>query len=223
MCRRARLRRLGRQGGAGDRRPALNTSIAAKCFGIGLNKTGTKSLGGALRALGYSTVSYRSELMRAIGRGDPGPALAVAAEFDGFEDWPWPLIYKELDRAFPGSKFVLTMRRDAPTWLVSLTRHAERTGPTVSRQIAYGHALLWDDPADHIQVYERHAREVIEHFAGREDQLRVLCWERGDGWEELCGFLGRPAPAEPFPNTNTTDRQSEPDNGVGRRDRRDRR
>ena len=168
--------------------------------------------------LQYRQLSLRTDACDRRGR--PGAGAGGRCRVRRFRGLA---LAADLQGAGPGLSRIEVRPHDAPTWLVSLTRHAERTGPTLSRQIAYGHALLWDDPADHIQVYERHAREVIEHFAGREDQLRVLCWERGDGWEELCGFLGRPAPAEPFPNTNTTDRQSEPDNGVGRRDRRDRR
>jgi hypothetical protein len=173
-----------------------------KCFGIGFNKTGTKSLGKAMRLLGYRTTSFDGPLTEQVGRGEVDAALRVARDFDGFEDWPWPLIYKELDRVFPGSKFILTMRRDARTWLNSLMRHAERTGPTIFREIAYGYASPQHREAHHIGLYERHAAEVMAHFRDRPGQLRVLCWERGDGWPELCDFLGRPRPEQPFPHEN---------------------
>lgn len=173
-----------------------------KCFGIGFNKTGTKSLGKAMRMLDYRTISFDAALTEKVGRGEIDGALEAARDFDGFEDWPWPLIYKELDQAFPGSKFVLTMRKDARTWLGSLIRHAERTGPTIFREIAYGHASPQHSAAHHIRLYEQHAVDVMAHFRGRPDQLRVLCWERGNGWPELCDFLGRPAPPQPFPHEN---------------------
>jgi hypothetical protein len=36
-----------------------------------------------------------------------------------------------------------------------------------------------------------------------------LCWEEGDGWPQLCGFLGHAVPEAPFPRMNTaTDRSA---------------
>ncbi|MYB38989.1 MAG: hypothetical protein F4Y26_16720 [Gammaproteobacteria bacterium] len=32
--------------------------------------------------------------------------------------------------------------------------------------------------------------------------LLVLDFERGDGWPELCAFLGEPVPDTPFPHVN---------------------
>jgi hypothetical protein len=32
--------------------------------------------------------------------------------------------------------------------------------------------------------------------------LLVFDLPRGDGWEELCAFLGHPIPDEPFPHAN---------------------
>ena len=30
----------------------------------------------------------------------------------------------------------------------------------------------------------------------------TLCWEKGDGWNELCEFLGVDVPDKPFPHLN---------------------
>lgn len=53
---------------------------------------------------------------------------------------------------------------------------------------------------EHIAVYHRHNRGVRQHFSGREDALLEVCWEEGDGWEELCTFLNRPKPDKPLPH-----------------------
>lgn len=177
-------------------------TMMKKCFGIGLNKTGTKTLGAALHALGYRTASFRGDLMDAFDRGAYGPILATARDFDGFEDWPWPLLYRELDEAFPNSKFVLTLRDNPDTWFDSLSAHAKRTGPTAFRKIAYGYADPWENAEHHRCFYARHAADVKSHFKGRSDQLLCVSWESGDGWPELCRFLGLPVPDVSFPHMN---------------------
>lgn len=176
--------------------------ITPKCFGVGPSKTGTKTLRSVLRILGYKTISFEPELMKDLSRGSYSKALAVARDFDGFECWPWSLLYRELDSAFPGSKFILTTRLDSATWFESLCRHAKKTGPTIYRKVAYGYVDPWEDEQAHLTIYENHLKEVTEHFKGRPDQLLRVCWERGDGWAEVCSFLGRPVPNLPFPHEN---------------------
>jgi hypothetical protein len=173
-----------------------------KVFGIGLNKTGTTTLGLCLKHFGYRHTSSDVTLARHVGRGELEPVFAHADRYDSFEDWPWPLIYRELDTRYPGSKFVLTTRRDAETWLKSLKNHALLTGPTEFREIAYGYPMPHGREAEHIERYERHNREVREYFAGRPEDLLELCWETGSGWKELCGFLGQEVPDLPVPHSN---------------------
>jgi hypothetical protein len=49
--------------------------------------------------------------------------------------------------------------------------------------------------------YQRHNREVLDHFGGRSDFL-VMQLEKGDGWPQLCSFLGKPIPEGEFPHLN---------------------
>ncbi|NEQ26956.1 MAG: hypothetical protein F6K28_49635, partial [Microcoleus sp. SIO2G3] len=42
---------------------------------------------------------------------------------------------------------------------------------------------------------------VVEYFKDRPDSLLVLDICGGEGWEELCTFLGTPAIDQPFPYT----------------------
>src|SRR5262249_49472209 len=93
-------------------------------------------------------------------------------------------------------------RLDSVTWFDSLSRHARKTGPTIYRKIAYGYADPWEDERAHLEMYENHIAQVTEWFKGSADQLLRVCWERGDGWEEVCRFLDRPIPALPFPHDN---------------------
>ncbi len=61
---------------------------------------------------------------------------ALAAEYDAFQDNPWPLVYRRMDALYPGSKFILTVR-DPDRWLESSVRDfGERDSPM--RQLIYG-------------------------------------------------------------------------------------
>jgi hypothetical protein len=175
---------------------------------VGFNRTGTKSLRVALRTLGYQIANLKRDAMHALmvdaSRGDFSGAIETAAAFDGFADWPWPLIYRELDAAYPGSQFILTTRQTPQSWFSSLCRHAQQTGPTDRRRIAYGFANPWDDEAHHIRLYERHIREVEQFFRGRENQFLRVSWDSGDGWDALCGFLGHSVPGQEFPHFNSS-------------------
>jgi hypothetical protein len=73
----------------------------------------------------------------------------------------------------------------------------------------------------YVERYERHNREVLEYFAGRPKDLLVLDLTGGDGWPQLCPFLGHPVPDVPFPWKNS--KKSRNDRAVKRTDRRKRR
>jgi Sulfotransferase domain len=175
-----------------------------KVFGIGLNKTGTTTLGQCFERLGLTHTGCSRELLEDFRvRGDLRATFEVADRFDSFEDWPWPLLYRELDQRYPGSKFVLTLRRDPETWLKSLKEMSLRTRPLHHcRKLAYGYHYPHGREQEHLQFYERHRREVLDYFRDRPQDLLVLCWEDGAGWPELCAFLGRPVPAVPLPHAN---------------------
>jgi len=173
-----------------------------KVFGVGMHKTGTKTLGVCLRHLGYKHTSFSLELLKQVKSGDFTGVFLTAEEYDSFEDWPWPLIYKQLDERYPDSKSILTIRRDSRTWINSLLKHAERTGPTEARELVYGYAMPHGYKDEHIAIYEAHNREVIEYFKGQPDKLLVVCWETGSGWKELCSFLNKDIPDTSFPHAN---------------------
>lgn len=174
-----------------------------KIFGVGLNKTGTTTLNRCGELLGYRCKSCDRGLLSEVRSGRPERALRVAKDFDLFEDWPWPLIFRELDERFPGSKFILTVRRDPETWLRSLSRHSLGTHPTGHcRKLAYGWHYPMGREQEHIDFYERHNDDVRSYFADRPGDLLEVCWGRGDGWDQLCGFLGRDIPDVPFPHAN---------------------
>src|SRR4030095_6669082 len=89
----------------------------SKIFGIGLSKTGTTSLANALQILGYKTrdnIGVTNYVAGDLSSID----LDLVGAFDALTDTPIPSFYRELDKRFPGSKFILTVRaRDE--WLTS--------------------------------------------------------------------------------------------------------
>jgi hypothetical protein len=181
-----------------------------KVFCIGLNKTGTTTLARCAQILGYLPAGCDKKLLREFARHErTDGARRIAMQHDFFHDWPWPLIYREMDRAFPGSKFVLSIRGSEDHWLDSLKRHSLRTHPwRHCRKLAYGFNYPHRHEAHHLELYRRHNDEVRYYFRSRPSDLLVVCWEEGDGWDRLCGFLGKPVPASAFPHENRGEDQS---------------
>jgi len=173
-----------------------------KIVGIGLNKTGTTTLGVCLRYWGLNHISFSAKGFDVWRERDIDRLMRWVGMFDSFEDWPWPLIYPQIDQAFPGSKFILTRRADPQVWYASLCKHALRTGPTRFRAEIYGHAMPQDHQAEHIALYEDHLLAVRRYFKDRPQDLLEVCWEEGDGWQKLSSFLGFDCPTVPFPHAN---------------------
>jgi hypothetical protein len=181
---------------------------ATKVVGIGLPKTGTTSLGYCFRRFGFKHQTYDMDLALKVKRNQIDDVLCVAEQHESFEDWPWFMLYKEFDRRFPGTKFILTLRKDTATYVRSLQAHHEREG---IRDPDWVKPHWWDEvqgmqPAEwdydkSAQRYENHNRAVLDYFAGRIGKdLLVVCWENGDGWDALSRFLNKRAPSEPFPH-----------------------
>ncbi len=177
-----------------------------KIFCIGFQKTGTSSLRDALIQLGYSVTGVfgRDVPLAELRATYVERGLEIAKDFDAVEDMPWPLMFRELDQAFPGAKFILTTR-DTDRWYRSIAGHFG-ADPYHIQQLTYGD----DAPAPvghearYRSVYEAHNAAVREYFAGRPDDLLEMCLERGDGWAQLGAFLGRSdVPDGPFIHTNS--------------------
>lgn len=174
---------------------------------VGLNKTGTTTFGDVCETLGYRRLGWRPQVSAPLTlrwhEGAFEPFRRQLAAHDAFEDVPWCLVYREIAALYPNARFVLTRRRDAATWLDSMRRHLRRTGPWFGTALIYGSYDPVADGRRFMDVYERHNDAVRAFFADRPDRLCEMCFEDGDGWEALCGFLGVAAPRDtPFPHAN---------------------
>ena len=184
--------------------------LPSRIFGIGLHKTATTSLHTALTMLGIRSAHWRTaHWAKSVWRemNESGRSHSLERCY-AVSDLPIPLLFRKLDAAYPGSKFILTMR-DEDQWLASVEKH-----------FSYQHNKFrtqWDnDPFSHrihrvlygrtdferatfLARYRRHNAEVMEYFRHRPSDLLVLDVGRGQGWPELCSFLQVPIPSVPYP------------------------
>lgn len=193
-----------------ERTDELNGSSMSrrKVFGIGFNKTGTSTLGACLRELGYNHVSHSSRMLSAYVEGNYGAIIEETRRYDSFEDWPWPLLFRQFYAEYGDDAcYVLTVRSSADKWLNSLKKHSLTTNPDrPMRSAMLGYKYPHGHEEEHIRQYEEHNRSVRNYFAARPHAPFIeLCWEKGDGWPELCGLLGCRQPDIPFPHIKPND------------------
>ena len=179
-----------------------------KVFGIGLSKTGTTSLARALETLGYRTRDYLG--VTSYIAGDLSSIdLQEIDENDAFTDTPIPRFYKQLDKHYPHSKFILTTR-DMEGWLKSCKKQfTERMVAMQNDATTQLHTDLYDcfafDPEKYANGYTRHLNGVLNYFKDRPDDLLVVDICGGQqNWLKLSEFLVQPVPDVPFPVTNVS-------------------
>lgn len=187
--------------------------MTQKVFGIGFQKTGTRSLGIALPMLGYRICTWRDTQSFHINPGPPTKEnLAALDPFDAFTDgayW-YPDWYKHLDRAYPGSKFILTIRSNEDVWFDSLKRWYARKFnnkhpfPKVWEWIYGEHTITPYNKQAFKNAYLKHNQQVIEYFKDRPNDLLVIDFSQGNEWDKICSFLGKEVPKKPFPHVNKT-------------------
>ena len=204
---------------------------STKVFGIGRNKTGTTSLMAAMKQMGYVIGDQRTaELLFddwANNNYDPIIKYCRTAEF--FQDVPFslPETYKVLDKEFPGSKFILTIRDSPEQWYNSLIRfHAKLWGkngriPTkedlMNAQLIYkgspwkSNRNLYNTPVDDpykkdvlIEHYTNYNNEVKTYFKDKPEDLLVLNVSKKGAMKKLADFLNKEALSDEFPWENKT-------------------
>ena len=167
-------------------------------IGIGLGRTGTKSLCKALEQ--WYTVQHcppTLDAMRAVEATAEGCCTRYWTEFP-----------------FDTTKFILTIRNPLP-WVASCKkaidhydwRRLEGTGwfeaMRLNRFYRYGYFAKSSTDGDIdnklLRHYFRHNGEVIRLLANYPDNLLIVDVTAGQGWETLCPFLGKDIPDTPFP------------------------
>ncbi|MDZ7755181.1 sulfotransferase family protein [Rhodohalobacter sp.] len=123
--------------------------------------------------------------------------INMAGNFDAVQDVPWAALFKELDAAYPGSKFILTVR-DEESWLNSAKKHFGETHVGLHEWL-YGDGVLKGNEELYLKRFREHYRDVQAYFEGREQDLLVMDLIGGDKWEKLCPFLEEPIPDKASP------------------------
>jgi hypothetical protein len=210
-----------------------------KVFVIGRNKTGTTSMKAALRRLGYVIGDQAAAelLLDDWGRRDFRRIVEYCKSADAFQDIPFSLghTYKAVDAAFPGSKFVLTVRDSAEQWYESLVRfHTMIVGknrvPTADdiKQLRYRRpGYMWQaaqltygidentlyDRRIYIEHYEAHNQEARDYFRDRPGDFLELNLASPGAMQSLCDFLGVDAGGLTMPHLNSAAAGRKPRSG----------
>ena len=174
-----------------------------KVFGIGLSRTGTRSLAAALNLLGIRAKWYPSDPTTFHELIGGTFELTILRQYDALTDTPVVPFYPDFDRIYPGSKFILTVR-EKESWLRSCEKHwttlgfrgAEPADAPFWRQFAYFidccvYGCHGFNPDRFSFVYDSHVHNVQRYFEGRPQSLVTVDICGGQGWEVLCAFLGR--------------------------------
>jgi len=201
-----------------------------KIFCIGANKTGTTSIENVFESLGLlrGNQAKAEMLIHDWGRQDYRRLIRYCQTAEAFQDAPFsmPGTFKALDRAFPNSKFILTIRNNADVWYDSLVNfHTKLLGkgriPTTDdlRQFDYLYPGFVFDALElvyganeaspynrkpYIQIYNDHNDRVKEYFNGRPEDLLVLNIAEPDAMEHLLNFLGYPYTGQTMPHFNSS-------------------
>ena len=154
--------------------------------------------------------------------------MALCRTADAFQDIPFSLddSYRVLDQAFPGSRFILTVRNSAEEWYDSLLRFSIRVVgkgkvPTAEdiKQLKYREpGWAWRsmclvyaideetlfDRQIYMEHYLSHNRRVMAYFHDRPKDLLVLNVAQDNAMEMLCEFLEVPWPGTHMPHLNRT-------------------
>jgi hypothetical protein len=178
--------------------------VHKKIFGVGFSKTGTSSLARALSILGYRTVHNPTDDETTISLLSGNLNCTAIRDNDAICDIMFCRHFRELDRLYPDSLFILT-ERDKDGWHASCTRHwASRTirstalhnEELVDFQV-YGTALYRRDLFN--DAYNAHYAAVLGYFEQRPSQLLRMNICAGDGWGILCSHLSVSVPSVRFP------------------------
>jgi hypothetical protein len=178
-----------------------------KVFGLGLSRTGTTSLAKALNILGIKTIHFPNDQATYNELRKGTYRLSILERYQGVTDIPVVPYYAQLDKIYPGSKFILTVR-EIGSWLESIESHWRLWVERPPRKeftdfvVACVYGTLGFNEDRFRYVYDTYFRNVCGYFANRPRDFLVMNIVDGDSWEKLCPFLGLPIPDVPFPYLN---------------------
>ena len=195
LGRRSPRERSGGGGGGGDggARDGGNAE-RIRVFGVGLGRTGTRSLTAALNRIGWHCLHQPSPDAMLAGAFD-----YALQRYDAATDSSVAVCFRRLAETYPCSKFILTVR-DRDSWLRSCSKKfavpAKDAATSRLRELLYGAGTF--NRETWLRAAERHISAVLAYFSGsRERRKRLLVMDiasGANGWRALCNFLTRACP-----------------------------
>jgi len=188
---------------------------SGKVFGIGLSRTGTRTLAAALNLLGIKAKWFPSDLTTYSELISGRFELSILKQYHALTDTPAVPYYPQFDRIYPGSKFILTVR-EKESWLESAEKHWVAN---TFRGLEPPNAPHWRHFCSFINcsvygchgfnrdrfsyVYDTHVENVHRFFRDRSDSVLTINICTGEGWQVLCPFLGCEIPEVRFPRMDS--------------------
>jgi len=201
-----------------------------KVMGVGFGRTGTKSLQEALEELGFAPCHHMDTVVangdeevkrwEQVANGKTSEVPLILADSLSSCDFPSCVYYKDVLKAYPDCKFVLTVR-DPEKWYQSAydtiykiihqpfpVPFAMNFVPSQKRLRNVVRKIVWQnifhdrflDKEYAIKVYNEYVERVKREIPAD----RLLIFGVAEGWAPLCKFLNVPIPNKPFPHSNDT-------------------
>ncbi|NMM48051.1 sulfotransferase [Marinigracilibium pacificum] len=201
-----------------------------KYFCIGRNKTGTTSLKKAFKDLGYVVGNQHNAeiLIKDFEKGEYDSLIKYCKTAQVFQDIPFSFsgIHEVLDKEFPNSKYILTIRDSADQWYNSLVKfHSKKFGdgklPTYNDLINSNYVWkgwIWEcnqlnykspkeDPYNEKilkEHYEKHNQMIIEYFKNRPNDLLIINLSDNNAYSKFIKFIKVKTDFDNFPWENKT-------------------
>tara|TARA_R110002020_G_scaffold20952_2_gene70835 strand:- start:1917 stop:2657 length:741 start_codon:yes stop_codon:yes gene_type:complete len=207
--------------------------MSLEIIGAGFGRTGTLSTFTALKELGFPCYHMTEVLLNKENKshidfwnkvanspaGEQHNWEVVFKNYTAAVDNPACCVWKELTKAYPEAKVLLTIHPKGPeAWYestISTIYFTERMWQfkvmqafipfmtkfgNMSKKLVWNrsHAGTMSDKNAAIAHYNQH----IENLKASVTPEKLLIFNVKDGWEPLCRFLNKPIPDLPFPNVN---------------------
>jgi hypothetical protein len=207
----------------------FNARNKVKVFCIGMNKTGTTSLGRTFRELGFEVGNQTKaeRLLPEYRLGNFDAIIRYTKSAQVFQDIPFslPNTYRYLRETYPNAKFILTVRDNPEQWANSLKKfhskvYGKGNAPTYeqlknSSYVYRGFALdameclqvSKEDPYEKtnlMRTYNKYNSDVEEHFMEFKGCFLKLNLSDKDSFQQFIDFLGIQTNMTNFPWENKT-------------------
>lgn len=165
--------------------------IKFKIFNISFPKNGTSSFITIMRKLGFKTKHWDKNICDLFIKKKYKKIFEIVNKNDVFADFPWPMLYKELQFNF-NAKFIL-FERPEEEWINSCLKYfrsekKELFGGNKIRKIVFSSEFPKGNEKEYINSYKKHNFYAKNFFKKNKNFLSIKLGDSKD-WEDACKFL----------------------------------